>query len=141
MRWERQYCMDILVIGCTRFVGRHLADELLGRGHDLTFFHRGETNPDLYPAVDRVLGDRGTDLERLGDRTWDGVVDTCGYTPEHVERSVEYLADRTDLYVFVSSAAVYEPTAEPGIDDTAPLQTAPPTGDGVEWWHTEYARN
>lgn len=133
--------MDILIIGGTQYVGRHLATELLARDHDLTFFHRGETNPDLFPAVDRVFGDRETDLDALGSRTWDVVVDTCGYTPDHVARSVDYLADAVDQYVFVSSIAAYEPTAEPGIDETAPLQTAPPTGDGVDWWHTEYARN
>lgn len=133
--------MDILVIGGTRFVGRHLAEDLLSRGHDLTFFHRGETNPGLFPAVDRVFGDRETDLENLGDRTWDVVIDTCGYTPEHVERSVDYLVDRTDRYVFISSAAVYEPTAQHGIDEDAAVQTEPPTSNEVEWWHTEYARN
>lgn len=133
--------MQVLVIGGTRYVGRHLAGALLELDHDLTFFHRGETNPDLFPEVDRVFGDRETDLDRLGDRTWDVVIDTCGYTPEHVDLAVEYLRDRADRYVFISSAAVYEPTSEPRIDETAAVQTEPPAGDGVEWWHTEYARH
>lgn len=133
--------MDILVIGGTRFVGRHLVDELLGPNHDLTLFHRGKTNPDLFPRADRILGDRTTDLEKLGDREWDVVVDTCGYSPEHVELSAEYLEDRSNQYVFISSAAVYEPSAEPGIDESSPVQTQPPASNEVEWWHTEYARD
>lgn len=133
--------MEILIIGGTQFVGRHLADELLRLGHDLTFFHRGETNPDLFPQAERIFGDRTMDLANLGDRTWDVVIDTIGYHPEHVEDSVGYLEDRTDRYVFISSAAVYEPTTRPGIDEDAPVQTEPPVGEGVEWWHTEYARN
>lgn len=133
--------MEILVIGGTRFVGRHLATALLARDHDLTFFHRGQTNPDLFPEVDRVLGDRTTDLHRLGDDPWDVVIDTCGYTPAHVETAVEYLSPRADRYVFISSAAVYEPTTEPGIDETAAVQTDVPTSDEVDWWHSEYARN
>lgn len=133
--------MDVLIIGGTRFVGRHLAAELLARNHDLTFFHRGQTNPDLFPEVDRVLGDRTTDLANLGDRTWDVVIDTCGYDPDHVDCSVEYLGDRADRYVFISSGAVYEPTSRPGLDETAAVQTDVPSEDEVEWWHTEYARN
>lgn len=133
--------MDILVIGGTRFVGRHLVGELLRRDHDLTLFHRGETNVDLFPRAERILGDRTTDLDTLGDRTWDFVIDTCGYTPEHVELSTEYLGGRTDRYVFISSAAVYEPSTEPGIDESSPVQSQPPSSDTVEWWHTEYARN
>lgn len=133
--------MDILVIGGTRFVGRHLVEVLLGRDHDLTLFHRGETNVDLFPRTDRILGDRTTDLDAIGDRTWDIVIDTCGYTPEHVEPSTEYLQNRTDRYVFISSAAVYEPSAEPGIDEASPVQSGAPPSDAVEWWHTEYARN
>lgn len=133
--------MDILVIGGTRFIGRFIVADLLAQNHNVTAFHRGQTNPDLFPQVDRIFGDRTADLDKLGDRAWDVVIDTCGYEPDHVERSVEYLRDRADRYVFISSAAVYEPTAQPGIDEDAPVQTDAPTADEVEWWHTEYARN
>lgn len=133
--------MDILMIGGTRFIGRHLVVELLNRGHHVTLFHRGKTNPGIFPTVDRIIGDRKNDLEQLGDRTWDIVIDTCGYKPEHVELSVAYLNGKCHRYVFISSAAVYEPTAQRGIDESAPLQTEPPTADEVEWWHTQYARD
>lgn len=133
--------MNILIIGGTRFVGRHLSDSLLCRGHDLTLFHRGETNPNVFPRVDRIFGDRETELENLGDKSWDVVIDTCGYYPEHVQKSVAYLADKAERYVFISSAAVYEPTTEVGIDETSPLQTNPVPSNEVAWWHTEYARN
>lgn len=133
--------MKILVIGGTRFVGRYLVEDLLRRGHQLTLFHRGETNPGLFPEVDRVLGDRRTDLHRIGDRSWDVVVDTCGYAPEDVQPSVEQFADKADQYVFVSSAAVYEPTTAVGIDEDWPVQDGPEPPDPVVWWHTEYARN
>lgn len=133
--------MKILLIGGTRFVGRYLAEDLLGRGHQLTLFHRGETNPGLFPEVDRVLGDRRTDLDRLGGRSWDVVVDTCGYVAEDVQPSVELFVDKVGQYVFVSSAAVYEPTTTMGIDEGSPVQDGPEPPNPVVWWHTDYARN
>jgi len=133
--------MKILLIGGTRFVGRFLAQDLLRRGHEVTFFHRGETNPDLFSQAEHVLGDRRTDIGRLGDRTWDVVVDTCGYDIEDVQPAVQQLADQIGQYVFVSSAAVFEPTTEPGIDESAPVQDGPERSEPVAWWHSSYARN
>lgn len=133
--------MKILLIGGTRFVGRYLVEDLLRRGHELTLFHRGETNPGLFPEVDRVLGDRRSDLHRVGDRSWDVVIDTCGYAPEDVQPTVEQFADRAGRYVFISSVAVYQPTTTVGIDEGWPVQDGPEPSDPVAWWHTEYDRN
>jgi len=137
--------MDVLVFGGTQFVGRYLTGELFDRGHDVTLYNRGETNPDLFPEADHVRGDRtvAADLQRLGDGPWDVVVDAIAYDPDHVRQSTDYLVDRADWYVLISSVAAYEPRTEPGIEEDAPVQTDPP-GEGdreVEWWHTEYARN
>lgn len=133
--------MQVLVIGGTRYVGRFIVAELLDRGHDVTLFHRGETNVDLFPGLERVLGDRVTDIGRLGERTWDVVIDTCGYEPAGIAPAVAHLADRTERYVFVSSVAVHEPTSRPGITEDSPLQHDPEPDDPVVWWHDDYARD
>ena len=96
------------MIGGTVFLGRHVVDSLLARGHEVTLFNRGESGPDLYPDLERVLGDRDGDIERLGDRRFDAVIDTCGYAPRIVGASARYLADRADHYTFVSSVSVYD---------------------------------
>ncbi len=57
--------MDLLVLGGTRFLGRHLVEEALGRGHRLTLFNRGESNPGLFPEVEELRGERGGDLSPL----------------------------------------------------------------------------
>ena len=44
--------MKLLVLGGPRFLGRALADAALARGHELTLFNRGRTNPELYPEAD-----------------------------------------------------------------------------------------
>jgi 2'-hydroxyisoflavone reductase len=96
----------LLLLGGPRFLGRAIADAGLARGHDVTFFNRGKTNSELYPEVERIVGDRGGDLAELDGRRWDAVIDTSGYLPSTVRRSAEALAD-SGFYCFVSSISVY----------------------------------
>jgi len=96
----------LLLLGGPRFLGRAVADAALAEGHELTFFNRGRTNPELYPQVERLVGDRAESLEALSGRTWDAVVDTCGYLPEVVRGSAEALST-SGVYCFVSSISVY----------------------------------
>ena len=83
--------MRILVLGGTLFLGRHGIDAALARCHDVTLFHRGKTGTDLYPEVERVLGDRDGGLAPLSERSFDAVVDTSGYVPRIVEASASLL--------------------------------------------------
>ena len=111
--------MKLLLLGGPRFLGRAIADAALERGHELTFFNRGKTNPDLYPGVERIIGDRAGDLTALGGRTWNAVIDTSGYLPSEVRASAEALAT-CGLYCFVSSISVYADFARPN-DEDSPL--------------------
>ncbi|MBZ0310345.1 MAG: NAD-dependent epimerase/dehydratase family protein [Anaerolineae bacterium] len=99
--------MKILMIGGTRFVGRHMAAAALKRGHDITLFHRGKTNPDVFPQVEYIYGDRDGQLEVLKNRTWDVVIDTSGYVPRVVRQSVELLRESVSRYIFISTISVY----------------------------------
>ena len=67
--------MRILIIGGTRFLGRHLVEAALARGHEVTLFNRGKSNPGLFPQVETILGDREKDLDKLKGRIWDTVID------------------------------------------------------------------
>src|SRR5512136_1410936 len=113
--------MNLLIIGGTRFVGRHLVEYALARGHTLTLFNRGQSNPDLFPRVEQLHGDRAADLSLLQDRSWDAVIDTCGYVPRIVRLSAQTLAGRTDRYVFISTVSVYAQDNPRGMDENAPL--------------------
>ena len=118
--------LSLLVLGGTRFVGRHLIAAALGRGHHITFFHRGQTNPGLFPEAEEVLGDRERDLSPLAGRRWDAVIDTSGYVPRVVRASAERLAGAVGLYAFVSTISVYASWAAPGVDEESPLKQPPP---------------
>jgi len=118
--------MRILVLGGTAFVGRHLVEQALGRGHEVTLYHRGRTGADLFPEAERVLGDRSEGVEALRGRRFDAVVDMCGYFPADVDRSAATLEPTVGRYLFVSSRSVYADHSAAGMDEDAPLATLPP---------------
>lgn len=113
--------MRILVVGGTRFVGRHLVERARSRGHEVTLFHRGRTGMDLFPGVEHRVGDRDTDLSALAEGRWDATVDTCAYVPRQVHGLADALGGRGGRHLLVSSVSVYAPPAGPGIDEDAPL--------------------
>ena len=110
--------MRLLVLGGPRFLGRAVADAALARGHELTFFNRGRTNPGLYPEAEELQGDRTGDLSALEGRRWDAVIDDCGFLPAVVRASAETLAD-CGLYCFVSSISVYADFGSPVDEESA----------------------
>jgi 2'-hydroxyisoflavone reductase len=117
--------MNILILGGTRFLGRHLVDSALSRGYQLTLFNRGKSNPGLYPQIETMLGDRETDLDKLAGRRFDTVIDTCGYLPRIVRLSAQALKNSVDSYVFISSISAYADFSQVGITENSPLATMP----------------
>lgn len=87
-----------------------------------TLFNRGKTRTDLFPGVERRVGDRGGDLAELRGGSWDAVVDVSGYDPGQVERSARLLGPTVGRYLFVSSLAVYRDPTQPVLDEHAPVQ-------------------
>jgi len=115
--------MKLLIIGGTRFLGRAIAAHALDRGHELTLFHRGQSNPELFPEATHILGDRDGDLGLLDGMSFDACIDTCGYFPRIVRASAEALADKVQQYAFVSSVSVYADPNPDRTDETAALAT------------------
>ena len=124
--------LDLLVLGGTGFLGPHFVEAAQARGHRLTLFNRGKTNPGRFAGrgdIEQLQGDRKTDLKALeGERRWDAVLDTSAYLPADVTRSAQLLAARVQQYLIVSTISVYARTDTPGQDEAAPLaQLADPT--------------
>nr|MBA2295529.1 SDR family oxidoreductase [Actinomycetota bacterium] len=127
-----QQPVRLLVLGGTRFVGRALVEAALARGHEVTLFNRGVTNPDLFPEVERIRGDRTQDLSPLGSRTWDAVVDVAAYFPRVVQASVDALRQSVGRYVFVSSVSVYADQSVPQHEDARLATPADPEDASAE---------
>ena len=113
--------MSILVLGGTGFIGPHVVQHALARGHEITLFNRGRTNTHLFPGVEKLVGDRNDDLTALEGRRWDAVLDNSGYDPHQLELSVGLLKDATDQYLFTSTRAVYTDFTAEVMNEDAPL--------------------
>jgi len=125
--------MRVLVLGGTQFLGRHVAEAVLARGHELTLFNRGRTRPALFPQAEKLHGDRDGDLEAIAGRSFDAVVDTSGYVPRIVRETIDALGD-VGHYTFVSSISVYGPVPEAPTEETPVVELDEPSED----WREHY---
>jgi 2'-hydroxyisoflavone reductase len=107
----------LLLLGGPKFVGLALIEAALERGHQVTTFNRGQTNPELFPEVEKLQGDRDGELDSLRGGSWDAVVDTSGYVPKVVRASAQLLASSVERYAFVSSVSYYADYREPRSED------------------------
>jgi 2'-hydroxyisoflavone reductase len=111
--------MKLLVLGGTKFLGRHVVEAALTRGDEVTLFNRGRHDREAFPEVEKFFGDRDGGLDVLRGRRWDAVVDTSGYVPRVVRASAKLLGPAVDTYVFVSSMSVYADHSRPNDEDSA----------------------
>lgn len=113
--------MKILIIGGTKFLGRHLIEAALKNGHEVTLFNRGQFSKEEFENVEQIHGDRNFGLEKLANRRFDVCVDTCGYLPQSVKASAEFLRDAVGQYIFISSISAYRDFRQSNSDETAQL--------------------
>lgn len=119
--------MNVLVLGGTSFVGRHIVATLLADGHSVSIFTRGRTNPDLFPEAEHLVGDRDGDLSSIEaaiahGSTFDACVDVSGYTPAQVDRSLDAVASHVGRYLFISTVSVYRVPAPAHFTEDAPVE-------------------
>jgi 2'-hydroxyisoflavone reductase len=113
--------VNLLFLGGTAFLGRHLVELALERGHTVTLFHRGRTNPNLFPQAETILGDRKVSLDLVSKRKWDAVIDTSGYHPQEIRASTGLLARNIGRYIFISTISVYADFSQSNSSEDAPL--------------------
>jgi len=117
--------MNLLILGGTRFLGRHLAQLALEAGHQVTLLHRGRSNPALFPQAEHLIADRDQPSALAAalhsvDTSWDAAIDTSAYFPRQVRQVAELLGDSVGQYQLVSSISVYA-----GFDTLATDESAP----------------
>jgi 2'-hydroxyisoflavone reductase len=117
--------MKILILGGTAFLGPQIVESAVARGHVLTLFNRGKTNPGLFPDIEKLHGDRDGDLKSLEGRKWDAVVDTSGFVPRIVTMSATLLAPNVKQYVFISTISVFGEGLKPGTAEDGRIATMP----------------
>ena len=130
--------LNLLFLGGTGFLGPHTVQYAIDRGHKVTLFNRGKTNKEMFPGLEKIVGDRDPDkgegLKGLKGRKWDAVIDTSGYVPRLVQASSELLAPNTKQYLFVSTICQYDNWAEGGnfgTEERSPAKLEDPTTEDV----------
>jgi nucleoside-diphosphate-sugar epimerase len=124
--------MNVLVLGGSYFVGRHIALCFRDQGHEVTLLNRGTRSM----PVPTLLADRDDprSVERaLSGHAFDVVIDCSARNAGHVKSAAKALEGRFSRYLFVSTPAVYD-------DDTPrPLHERSLAEGALSW--AEYGIN
>lgn len=132
--------MRILMIGGTKFVGRHITAAALAAGHDVTLLHRGRTGADLFPEAEHRLADRNDPdaLAILADGQWHATIDVSAYFPGQVTALADALGERAGKFVFISTASVYHPEHAGFTEDSRLFELDPNESVPTEITETTY---
>ena len=119
--------MNILILGGTVFLGKHIARFALERGHEVSFFNRGISNPELFQDQIHYKGDRiKGDYDSIRGSSWDIVIDPSGYFPRQIKEVADAI-DSASLYVYISSVSVYPDLSADAVDEASELISLPDT--------------
>ena len=126
--------MKILIIGGTRFIGRHLVPELMEAGHQLTLLNRGSSPIDESETrLTQLIGDRN-DLSslkaKLADEKFDAIIDMILYNGEQAKDAVQACLGNTKHYIMLSTRSVYASNVGSPILENDALETRPEVSYG-----------
>jgi 2'-hydroxyisoflavone reductase len=113
--------LKLLFLGGTGFIGPHLCRAAADRGHEVAAFNRGISAGTLPHGVERLTGDRDSDLASITDRDWDSVIDVAAFGPRWVKMIGEAMRDRVGHYTYISTVMTYALT-NAIVNEDSPLQ-------------------
>lgn len=131
--------VNVLMLGGTRFFGKHTVKQLLEQGHRVTIATRGTTPDPFGNGVDRIILDRterASLAEALSGKEFDMVYDTLAYGSEDIRNLLETITPKR--YLVVSTVSVYREALGP---DTAE-ERYQPLNCPLRWYRrgeTDYA--
>ena len=133
--------LRILILGGTGFIGPHQVRYAVARGHQVTLFNRGRTNPGLFKGISGIeerIGDRAPkpgNYDALKTGEWDVVIDNPTTRPRWVREAAAAVKGRAGHYVFISTISTYAANDTPGADESAALATTttPEIEDGPQF--------
>lgn len=127
--------MRVLFIGGTGKISSACAQLAVDQGIDLYLLNRGQTSrpiPDNLHILQGDIREPSSVEAALGDLKFDAVVNWIAFTPEHIRTDLALFRERTEQYVFISSASAYQkPLSGLPITESTPLANP--------FW--EYSRN
>jgi len=115
--------MKVLFIGGTGNISTASSKLAIEKGFELYHLNRGMTKSEL-PNVKTIYGDinKPEELHELKKHQWDVVVNWIAFTTQDIERDIKLFKDKTNHYIFISSASCYQkPLSYPIITESTPL--------------------
>ena len=117
--------MKVLFIGGTGIISSACSRLCVERGIQLFHLRRGTVGRSVPSEIQLLTGDirdSASARRALGDHRFDAVVDWIAFTPQHIEADLELLRERTNQFVFISSASAYQtPPAGLPVTESTPL--------------------
>ncbi|MGM0498652.1 MAG: SDR family oxidoreductase [Bacillota bacterium] len=117
--------MKVLFIGGTGTISQAVSELAVEKGIDLYLFNRGNNNqlaPKKAKIIEGNIRNQEEAKKKLQDHKFDAVVDWVAFSPEHIKNDIEIFKDKTDQYIFISSASAYQkPQTSYLIDESTPL--------------------
>lgn len=117
--------MKILFIGGTGVISSACSELCIERGFELYLLNRSRsfrTPPPKAKIINADIRDVQSVKTILTGEKYDVVVDWIAFTEENVRHDYELFRDKTDQYIFISSASAYhKPPLKLPITETVPL--------------------
>ncbi|MFC4321759.1 SDR family oxidoreductase [Litchfieldia salsa] len=116
--------MKVLFIGGTGLISSAASKLAVQRGVELYLLNRGNRNAFVPEGAKVIRGDINNRSEMealLKDRFFDVVVNWIIFSPEEVERDIQYFTGKTNQYIFISTVATYQrPPSYYIVDESTP---------------------
>ncbi len=103
--------MKVLFIGGTGNISTACSAEAIVHGHNLYHFNRGKSNTQGSESIISLQGDINNSADRKiieEHAPFDVVVNFICFTPEQMQNDIDFFTDKTQQYIFISSATVYQ---------------------------------
>jgi nucleoside-diphosphate-sugar epimerase len=116
--------MKVLFIGGTGTISSACSELAIARGIDLYHLNRGKSyGKRPIEGVKTIISDiRNVNETKkaLEDHHFDAVVDWIAFEPEHIKNDIELFSGKTNQFVFISSASIYQtpPASLPVTENT-----------------------
>lgn len=118
--------MKVLFIGGTGIISTACVELCIKQGIDIYLLNRGQSVRPIPSGAKSLIADYRNPEEVLsiiGDMQFDSVVDWIAYVPEQVRNDIDFFKNRTQQYIFISSASVYQtPPKKLPVTEMTPLE-------------------
>lgn len=127
--------MKCLFIGGTGTISEYCTRLAVEKNHEVYLLNRGNNNKRAPEGVKFIRADINNEAEAaaaLEEYHFDAVVNFIAFTQDQIERDIRLFRDKTDQYIFISSASAYQkPVSDYMVTESCPLKNS--------YW--EYSRN